>query len=179
MRELHQMKRVLAKHLFFLSVAWGVCLACQEITFAFSEEITGYYMGELNECPNALSSKQKTNKWSGVTITPIDITFADGQSCSLSDESRKVDIIYLTFSCPNDLKRSGVYGFDIHESQLTLIRKNERQTYVRCQSLSMNSTNNLSAKERKSTGIDLGGGAKVHPYANNNSMRMKMNVPFP
>lgn len=173
------MKRVLTKCLRLLSMALGVCLTCQQIAFAFPEEITGYYTGQLNECPNALTTKQKSNKWPGITITPIDITFGDDKSCSLSDEIQKAEIVYLTVSCPSDLKRSGVYGFDMHESQLTLIRKNERQTYVKCKSLSMNSTNNLSAKERKSTGIDLGGGAKVHPYANNNSMRIKMNVPFP
>ena len=179
MGDSYRMKRLQGKYWVHLILVFTMSLFNQALVYAFSDEVTGYYMGETNECPNAITAQKKDGNWPGVKITPVDISFADGTPCTLSEESHRSNILYLTLTCTTKPERSGIYGFEIHGNQLVVARKNGRESYVRCRNLASNTPNDLSENGRPNTGLDVGGGAKVHPYANNNSMRMRMNVPFP
>ena len=149
----------------------------QPAAFATSDDVTGYFVSETNECPEALRNLQKTGKWPGVTITPVQILYPDGKACSLSNENPRLNTLSMTLTCPNDLKQSGEYGFTIHDNELQITRKGEQKSYVRCRNLNLGTPSELSTRQNPSAGYNVGG-TKVRPFGNNSSMGMRMNTPF-
>ena len=174
-----QRRSLLASRFLIGTTVFTLCLAFHGTAGAFSDGLAGYYLPETNQCPQALNTLKSTGKWVGLTITPIEMTFPDGTSCALDEETHGAEAFHLTLTCITDKKRSGVYEFESNDTHLVITRNREHQSYVKCRTLNSNGTSSALQNSRQNTGIDLGGGAKVHPYANNNSLRMKMNVPFP
>lgn len=154
-----------------------LCMTYLPPASALPENVTGYFMSETNECPEALRNMQRTGKWPGVTITPVQISYPDGKVCSLSNENQKPNVLYTTLSCPNDSKQSGEYGLSIHDNELVMARKSERKSYIRCRNLSVSTSSELPVKGNQNSGFNVGG-ARVRPFGNNSSMGMRMNAPF-
>ena len=173
-----QMKSMLIRQAKLLIVlVASLCMSYLSTAAAGSEDVVGYFTSETNECPEALKNMQKTGKWSGVIITPVQISYSDGKVCSLSNENMKSNVLYMTLMCPNDPKQSGEYGFSIHDNELVITRKSERQSYVRCRNLNLSTVSDLPTKRNQSSGLNVGG-ANLRPFGNNNSMGMRMNAPF-